>query len=202
MRTGHNAAWRFSVVLAVVLITFLLGALYRVRWGVKKPARTQATQISSTLPIATDPKVKAPEASSSPERASEPAAPATVLRDIEYSSGPNSSTVTVDVDDRVQYEINRLANPDRIYLDLQGSRIDPALSRKRFQITDPVLQAIRVAEHKGNVTRVTLETKRFCDYLLTTVRQSHQLQIQITQSGWAELSSRNDPDPAINPATR
>jgi hypothetical protein len=187
------------MVVAVVLTTFLLGAFYRMRWNIPKTGSPSNSSVAAAPAAPTDGNAEPAIDESQP--ASKPA-PILVLSDIEYSSGPNSSTITVDVDEQVHYQINRLTNPDRIYLDLQGSRIDPVLSRKKFEVIDPVLKAIRVAEHKGNVTRVTLETKRFCDYLLTTVRESHQLQIQITQSGWAELSSRNNQEPAISAAAR
>jgi len=205
LRSRHYPAWQpISIVLAVALTAFLTGALYRLHWNGAKPKRSLPPAGASTpaaLPSSTIREVGPGNATKPPEMVPEPAPPVLLLSDVQYLPGPNSSTITVDVDDGVHYEINRLTNPDRIYLDLHGSKMDPALSRKKFQVADPVLQAIRVAEHKGNFTRVTLETKRFCDYLLTTVRKSHQLQIQITQSGWAELSSGND-DPSLSATAR
>lgn len=187
----HPALKQPSTLVATLLVAFSIGAFYNVRSDVAKPSRSAqlvktadvAAASSTTLDVNAD---GADIATFHPTVTTVPN-PILVLRDVQYLPGSSSTTVTVDVDENVPYDINRLTNPDRIYLDLWGSQLGGALSRKRFQVTDPILRAIRVAEHKGNVTRVTLETKRACDYLLTTVRNSHQLKIEITESKWPEL---------------
>lgn len=102
-----------------------------------------------------------------------------ILTNVRYSSGTTSTTVTIDLDEAVQYDVNRLTEPDRIYLDLRGSKLDPGFMGTRPQVTDSLLRAIRVAEHDGNSTRVTLVTNHFCDYSVTPAADSHRLLIEL-----------------------
>ena len=197
-----------SIVIAVMLATFPIGALYLVPLDIANPApsvRTLNTRIAAAPSTSLGPKGEAVNVAQFHGRAAELAHPILVLSDVQYRSGLSATTVTIGVDENVQYEINRLTNPDRIYLDFRGSKIDGSLLKQRFQVTDPVLRAIRMAEHKGNVSRVTLETNRFCDYLLTTVAKSHKVQIELLNpaAGYSTppptLASprlANDPEPS------
>ncbi len=177
----YPALRRLSIVVAVVLATFPTGVLYRMRSDGAKPTPSASATPSTVtaLPASVGTKEKPVYTVKSHETVGEHADPIMVLSDVQYWSGPSSTTVAIDVDETVRYEIKRLTNPDRIYLDLRGSKLDIALWGRKFRVKDPLLQAIRVAEHEGNVTRVTLETKLFCEYLLTTVPKSRHLQIEL-----------------------
>ena len=178
-----------SIVLALVLATVPIGTLYLMpSEGAKlsRSAPVQSTPAIAPTPTATVPKIEAVKVAA-PETVSEMPASILVLRDVRYQSGASSTRVTVDIDGRVQYEINRLANPDRIYLDFRRVKLDRGLWSKRFQVTDSALRAIRIAEHEGNVTRLTLETKHFCDYFLSTVGEFHKLQLELKEPVRAEM---------------
>ena len=180
----HPALHRFSIVIAVILAALPFAALHVMRLD----SANAAPSVQASMPSSSGgPKALPPE--NSLGRATEPALPAFVLSAVQYQSGLSTTTVTIGVDENVQYEIKRLTNPDRIYLDFRGSKIEGALLRQSFAVTDPLLRAIRIAEHKGNVSRVTLETNGFCDYLLTTVAKSHKLQIQLLSSAAGHSTS-------------
>jgi hypothetical protein len=182
---SHYPAFHgLSIVVAVVLAALPFGALHLVRLDTANPSPSMAVAAPSPFvsPIAVSPVY-------SRERPAEAVHPIRVLSDVQYQSGLSTTTVTIVVDENVEYEINRLTNPDRIYLDFRGSKIDGPLLKHGFQVTDPILRAIRIAEHKGNVSRVTLETNRFCDYLLTTIANSHKLQIELLNPAAGHSSS-------------
>ena len=181
-----------SILIAVILAAFPFGAIHIVRLdtGETSGSTLPQTAIATASPASVSLKREPVNFAKAHERAAELSDPILVVSDVQYRSGLTATTVTIDVDENVQYEINRLTNPDRIYLDLRGSKLDSSLLRQRFQVTDPVLQAIRIAEHRGNVSRVTLETNRFCDYLLTTVAKSHKLQIELLNPAAGRSTSR------------
>jgi AMIN domain len=186
----------FSIVVAVMLATSPIGALYFVRLDVAHPlSSVRAVNRAVTAPASASPgsKGEAANAGNSPERPAELAHQIVVLRDVQYESGPSATTVTIGVNENVEYDINRLTNPDRIYLDFHESKLDGSLLKQRFQVSDAVLRAIRIAEHKGNVSRVTLETNRFCDYLLITDAKSHQLQIELLNPATSRLNLQPSP---------
>ncbi len=170
----HYPAFRqFSIAVAVVLAASPMAIFYlRQARHVAAPGSSQNV---TTTPGAMSTTVAAPKVAALAASSGRVG----VLRDIRYLSGPNSTTVAIELDEKVQYEINRLTAPDRIYLDLRGSKLDPRLAGKKFQIRDSLLRTIRVAEHEGNVTRVTLETHRFLEYSLIPVPNSHRLLIEL-----------------------
>lgn len=164
----HYPVFRqLSIALAVVLATAPMAIFYL------RQARRVVTPAAVSAPIA------APTAPAAVAAGSKRVG---MVRDIRYLSGPNSTTVAIELDEKVQYEIKRLTAPERIYLDLRGSKLDPRLAGKKFPIRDSLLRAIRLAEHEGNVTRVTLETRRFSEYSVIPVPNSHRLLIELREA--------------------
>lgn len=180
----YPALRQFSLAAAVVLATVPVGILYvlQPKAALKpNPAPSAKLQVATaTLPTATTPPATIPTATTRvPATDVTNAGRISVLTDVRYWSSPSSTTVAIAVDENVQYEINRLAGPDRIYLDLRGSKLDGGLWGRKFPVNDSRLRAIRVAEHEGHVTRVTLETHHFSEYSVTPEPQSHRLLIEL-----------------------
>ncbi len=65
---------------------------------------------------------------------------------IRHWSSADSSTVVFDLEDQVQYEAHRLANPDRIYFDLHDTALAADLEAKTIEVGDPLLTRVRVAQ--------------------------------------------------------
>jgi AMIN domain-containing protein len=170
----HQPSFRhLSIAAAAVLATIPIAVLYLMQpVNALRPSPAQTANLSVQISAPTD-ATKRPAAK--PGNSNHIA----VLTDVQYWSSPTSTTVAIDLDDQAQYEMKRLAGPDRIYLDLQESKLDRALWGRRFQIKDSLLKAIRVAEHETHVTRITLETHRLCDYSITPVPDSHRLLIEL-----------------------
>jgi hypothetical protein len=176
-----------SMAVAAVLTMVPLGVLYlaqakdatnpTVPLAVKAPLVANAP-VQTAAPVEAK-KAPAGEIRKSDQPVSANSDQIAVLRDVRYSSGPASTTVTIDLDEAASYDINRLTEPDRIYLDLRGSKLDPGFLGTRQQVTDSFLRAIRVAEHEGHSTRVTLVTNRFCGYSVTQAANSHQLLVEL-----------------------
>jgi len=66
---------------------------------------------------------------------------------IRHWSTPVYTRIAIDLEDEVAYEAARVPGPDRIYFDLHGARLDPALNGKSVEVIDDgFLKRIRAAQ--------------------------------------------------------
>jgi N-acetylmuramoyl-L-alanine amidase len=112
----------------------------------------------------------------------EPGKP-TRITGIRHWSAADSSTVVIDLEDQVQYEAHRLANPDRIYFDLHDTSLAPELEGKTIEIGDGLLARIRVAHPAPGMTRVVLETKGNSNYSVSLEPNPYRLVVQVKKLG-------------------
>jgi N-acetylmuramoyl-L-alanine amidase/putative methionine-R-sulfoxide reductase with GAF domain len=108
---------------------------------------------------------------------------ATHISGIRHWSSSDSSTVVLDLEDQVQYETHRLANPDRIYFDLHDTSIPPDLEGKAIEIGDPLLARVRVAQPVPGLTRLVLETKGDSTYSVSLEPNPYRLVAHISKTG-------------------
>lgn len=88
------------------------------------------------------------------------AAPTGRVKEIRFWSLGDVTRVAIEVSARFKYRYDRLADPDRIFFDIQGVRPQMA-DRKIFVIPvgDSLLKQIRVAETQPGVTRIVLDVE-------------------------------------------
>jgi N-acetylmuramoyl-L-alanine amidase/putative methionine-R-sulfoxide reductase with GAF domain len=110
---------------------------------------------------------------------------------IRHWSSADSSTVVLDLQDQVQYEAHRLANPDRIYFDLHDTSLATDLTGKTIEIGDPLLARIRVAQPTTGLTRIVLETKGNSNYSVSLEPNPYRLVVQVRKPGADSKSQIN-----------
>jgi len=93
--------------------------------------------------------------------------------------GANYTRIVIGVDDEVQFNAQRVANPDRLVFDLPNTRLSPALVGKTFSVQDGLLRQIRVAQYSPTVTRVVLDVEQIDDYSVSTLPNPFRLVIDI-----------------------
>jgi N-acetylmuramoyl-L-alanine amidase len=74
-------------------------------------------------------------------------------------SGDASTRVVLDLDKRVNFQRGRVDNPDRLFIDLLGTRLHPNLKSRTFPVGDGLLQQVRIAQFSDEVVRVVLDFK-------------------------------------------
>jgi N-acetylmuramoyl-L-alanine amidase/putative methionine-R-sulfoxide reductase with GAF domain len=114
----------------------------------------------------------------------------TRVNGIRHWSAADSSTVVLDLEDQVQYEAHRLANPDRIYFDLHDTSLAPDVEGKTIEIGDALLARVRVAQPVAGLTRVVLETKGNSNYSVSLEPNPYRLVVQVRKLG-AGTKSQN-----------
>ncbi len=131
-----------------------------------------------------------------------PQSPAGVIREVTGIRdwvGPNYTRVVIGVEGPVTFTSAQLHDPDRIYFDLQNTRLSPALAGKSFPVEDRFLEQIRIAQFEPNVVRVVLDVQRFHDYTVFSLPSPFRLVIDIHGQPPALLAQRK---PASPPTAR
>jgi N-acetylmuramoyl-L-alanine amidase len=88
-----------------------------------------------------------------------PAAPAerAMLLDIARSVLPETVRVTLELSREVPYREDRISGPARVFFDLRGVQLTPALLDKVLTYSDDVVRQIRVGRHPESTVRVVLD---------------------------------------------
>jgi N-acetylmuramoyl-L-alanine amidase len=131
------------------------------------------------------------------------------LRRIGTTASPDSTRVTIDLEDLVQYDSARIRNPDRIFFDLHAARLTPELARQNIHVEGDLLSAVRVAQNQAGVVRVVLNINGVKDYTASLLTNPPQLVIDLypnTRGPAARAAKRNAPqqapieEPSVNSA--
>jgi N-acetylmuramoyl-L-alanine amidase len=123
------------------------------------PAMTPAPIQPS--PPAESPSENAPIASPPPL----PPGHVSLVSGIRHWSTPVYTRIAIDLQDQVAYQAARVPGPDRIYFDLYGARLEPALNGRSVEVIDDgFLKRIRAAQFSNNVTRIVLDVSSVSDY--------------------------------------
>jgi N-acetylmuramoyl-L-alanine amidase len=101
------------------------------------------------------------------------------LRRIDTSATPESTRLTIDLEDLVQYASARIRNPERIFFDLHAARLTPELARQNIHVEGDLLSAVRVAQNQAGVVRVVLNVNRVKDYTASLLTNPPQLVIDL-----------------------
>src|SRR5712691_7757804 len=101
------------------------------------------------------------------------------LRRIATSAAADSTRVTIDLEDLVQYASARIRNPDRIFFDLHAARLTPELARQNIHVEGDLLSAVRVAQNQAGVVRVVLNVNGVKDYIASLLSNPPQLVIDL-----------------------
>lgn len=175
------------IVMAAVVALLPIGAMFLVRTNptlskalaTPRPIKGVSAPVTPTSTTPLLPKVQATIVLASRESVSHKADRSGVVSDVRYTSDSVSAVVFVDLDRVTQFEVHRIGSPERIYLDLQNTRLAPALVGKEIQTQDRFLRALRVGEHERQTSRITLATAQTCDYSVTRAPNSSQLRIEL-----------------------
>jgi len=101
------------------------------------------------------------------------------IRRISSAINGDTTRVTIDLEDKVQYMSARIANPDRIFFDLNAARLTPELARGNIKVDGSLLTAVRVAQNQAGVVRVVLDVTGVKDYSASLSDNPPQLLIDL-----------------------
>jgi hypothetical protein len=92
-----------------------------------------------------------------------------------------SHQVVVDLDAQVQYTVGRLSNPERIYVDLLQTKINPQLKSHLIMVGDSLLARVRIGSNRDSVTRVVLDLNSPLNYRVSELSNPTRLVVSLNQ---------------------
>src|SRR6266853_4918616 len=98
---------------------------------------------------------------------------------VRHWSSSMGSTVVIDMEDQVPYEVHRLMSPERIYFDLHDTVLSPELDGKTMDVGDTSLTRVRVAQPVAGVTRVVLDTKDGSNFSVSMESSPYRLVVEL-----------------------
>ncbi len=105
----------------------------------------------------------------------------------------NADTYTrIEIDLRapVTYRASRIANPDRIYFDLNDAQLASSLIHAPIEVDQGgFLKAVRVAQNQDGVVRVVLEVNQVKDYSVFQLKNPARLVVDVYGPSGSEASS-------------
>jgi N-acetylmuramoyl-L-alanine amidase len=116
--------------------------------------------------------------------------------------GPNYLRIVIGVDSEVKFESVRLADPDRIVLNLQNAHLSPELMGKTFPVENGFLRQIRLAQFSPDVARVVLDVEKIDTYSIFPLPNPFRLVIDVQGAAQTQMARTIKPAPAANAESR
>ena len=143
-------------------------------------AATAPTTQESPLQEAAPVPFQARSGGSLPQRSDSEGIPR--IRRIRANVNGDSTRVTIDLEDSVEYTSARIANPERIFFDLHAARLTPEVARGNITVEGDLLRGVRVAQNQTGVVRVVLDVNGVKDYSASLTINPPQLVIDLYAS--------------------
>jgi len=199
---GSRPGLRFVMGAAAVVALFSAGAWWGMQVHEKTPAaadeaaRTAASRKSVTAPPAPPADVLSPGVSDNlmnPSKLASDSAPMTAVAEdklaalpkitgVRHWSSSMGSTVVIDMEDQVPYEVHRLMSPERIYFDLHDTVLAHDLDGKTMDVGDASLSRVRIAQPVAGVTRIVLDTKDGSNFSVSMESNPYRLVVELRGS--------------------
>ncbi|MSO50903.1 MAG: hypothetical protein CK533_06130 [Acidobacterium sp.] len=106
-----------------------------------------------------------------------PAPPAATLTGIQRTVLPDTVRITLELDREVAYREERIAGPARLFFDLKGVQLTPALTDKVLTYPGDIVSKIRVGRHPDSTVRVVLDLEEVSRYSVFTLYSPFRLVI-------------------------
>jgi N-acetylmuramoyl-L-alanine amidase len=100
------------------------------------------------------------------------------VTDIRYWSYPDYTRVVISLTDNPDFTRNRLANPDRLYFDINNSRLKQDL-QKTISVGNGMLKTVRAGQFNDSTVRVVLDLDKMTNYKILTMEDPIRLIIDI-----------------------
>ena len=84
--------------------------------------------------------------------------------DLRFWTGKTSTRVVIDLESKVKLKYDRVGNPERLWIDLIGTRLHPNLEKRVFPVADGLLEQVRIAQNRPDAVRVVLDFKGSWDH--------------------------------------
>ena len=128
---------------------------------------------------------------------------------LRFWSNPNYTRVVIDADQETDYHHRLLKKdpeihkPQRLYIDLNNSKLKPDLERQ-VPINDDLLTHVRAGQYKKDSVRVVVDIKSFKSYKIFSLKNPFRIVIDVWghEAPWTQTASGPPPStPEVNGGT-
>ena len=112
------------------------------------------------------------------------------VRRITTKASTESTRVTIDLEDTVQYSSARIRNPDRIFFDIHAARLTPEVAKANVRVEGDLLTAVRAAQNHAGIVRVVLDVNGVKDYTATLQDNPPELIIDLYPNSGATRTAK------------
>jgi len=110
--------------------------------------------------------------------------------------------IVINVGAKVKYRTARISDPDRIYFDIEGAKMNSVLLHKTIDVqSGGFLKQVRVAQNQSDVVRVVLDVNHVKDYSVFLLPDPYRLVVDIYGSSAAAEETAKATSPAPGPKT-
>jgi N-acetylmuramoyl-L-alanine amidase len=110
------------------------------------------------------------------------------IRAIKRTVLPDAVRIVIELDAEVLFHEERIASPDRVFLDLTPARAAPSLRNQtiRFQSDADVVRQVRLGVHENRTTRVVLDAGGVASYSVYALYNPYRLVIDCVRGSAPE----------------
>jgi N-acetylmuramoyl-L-alanine amidase len=116
---------------------------------------------------------------------------------VRFWSGDSSTRVVLDVERQVALRYDRIQHPDRLWVDMVGTRLHPNLTDRSFPVGDGLLRQVRIAQNRDDVVRIVLDFKEVRDHSVFYLDNPTRVVIDVRGAPRPQMASA---EPATAPA--
>ncbi|GAW65940.1 n-acetylmuramoyl-L-alanine amidase [Geoanaerobacter pelophilus] len=110
------------------------------------------------------------------------------VTELKHWSTPDYTRIAITARSELPYEHHKL--PNRLYLDLQGAKLNPGV--KDLSIGDGLLKSVRIAQFQASTVRVVLDLDSIKDYKVFTFSDPFRIIIDVKGDRRQEISSSKE----------
>ena len=108
----------------------------------------------------------------------------TAISEIRHHSYDDGTRIVLHMDGKTPLKYNRLKGPERLYIDLFGSRVsDHLIKGKKVEINDQLLSTARLAQNRNNKARMVLDVRRGVSFDAFWLENPGRLVIDVRAAG-------------------
>ena len=100
-----------------------------------------------------------------------------LVSEIRYWSNKDYTRVVIQLDREASFTKSVLRNPDRIYFDLEKSRLDPNFVDRAYDVNGLFIKQIRVGENRPGIVRVVLDFERINNHTVFALYDPYRIVI-------------------------
>ncbi len=102
----------------------------------------------------------------------------TVVEGIRYSSYESHTRVVIDLKGPVEFNQNRIHDPDRVFFDLKNTSLSRKI-KKAFSVNDNAIKKVRVAQFKKDMVRVVFDLNKIKNFYAFILEKPSRLVIDV-----------------------